>query len=102
MGVHAPVVYLGDDRAAYRVGDEPGFAAAFGGLGRDGVRHTLTSVPVGDGAEVPAFQGMLFKPFPYFVFELDPVPFRDALLNPADQNGGGVDAFDLGGLVGGE
>jgi hypothetical protein len=45
---------------------------------------------------------MLGQPFPYFVFELEPVPFRYALLNAADKDGGGVDAFDIGGLVGGE
>jgi hypothetical protein len=45
---------------------------------------------------------MLDEPFPDFLFQLQPVPFGDALLDPADQDGGGVDAFDAGGLVGGE
>jgi len=45
---------------------------------------------------------MLDQPFPDFLFQLQPVPFRDALLDPAYQYGGGVDAFDVGGLVGGE
>ena len=33
---------------------------------------------------------------------LEPVPFRYSLLDPGDQDGGGVDPFDAGGLVGGE
>jgi len=45
---------------------------------------------------------VFFETFPDFVFELDPVPFRDALLNPPDQHRCRVDAFDLGGFVGGE
>ena len=53
-------------------------------------------------ADVPAVQGMLDQPFPGFLFQLEPEPFRDALLHPPDQHGGGVDALDDGGLVGGE
>jgi hypothetical protein len=45
---------------------------------------------------------MLDEAFPDLFLELEPVPFRDALLDPPDQDGGGVDAFDVGGLVGGE
>jgi hypothetical protein len=45
---------------------------------------------------------MLDQPFPDLLLQLQPVPFRDALLDAADQDGGGVDAFDVGGLVGGE
>jgi len=98
----APRVHLGDDRGAVRVQDEPGFGAALGGLERDRVRDPLGGVPVGGGADVPAVQGMLDEPFPDFLLQLQPVPFRDPLLDPADQDRGGVDAFDVGGLVGGE
>jgi len=45
---------------------------------------------------------MLDEAFPDLFLELEAEPFRDALLDPADQNRGGVDAFDVGGLVGGE
>ena len=77
--------------------DEAGFGAAFGGLAGMGCGYPVAGVAVGDGAEVPPVQGVFFQPFPDFVFELDPVPFRDALLNPPDQNGGRVDPFDLSG-----
>ena len=60
------------------------------------------SNPYGGGADVPAVQGMLDQPFPDLFLELEPVPFRDALLDPADEYGGRVDAFDIGRLVGGE
>ena len=40
--------------------------------------------------------------FPDLLLQLEPVPFRHALLDPPDQDGGGVDSFDVGGLVGGE
>ena len=66
------------------------------------VRDPVGEVPVGGGADVPPVQGVLDEPFPGFLLELQPEPFRDALLDPADQDGGGVDAFDDGGLVGGE
>ena len=101
--VHGPPrVHLRDDRGAVRVQDEPGFGAALGGLERDGVRDPVGGVPVGRGADVPPVHGMLDQPFPDLLLQLEPVPFRDALLYPADQDGGGVDAFDVGGLVGGE
>jgi hypothetical protein len=45
---------------------------------------------------------MLDESFPDLFLQLQPVPFGDALLDPADEDGGGVDAFDVGGLVGGE
>jgi hypothetical protein len=81
---------------------EPGFGAALGGLERDRMGDPLGGVPVGRGADVPPVQGMLDQPFPDFLFQLQPVPFRHALLDPPDQHRGGVDAFDIGGLVGGE
>ena len=96
------VYMLGDDRGAVRVEGEPGFGAALGGLERDRVRDPVGQVAVGRGADVPPVHAMLDEPFPDFLFQLEPVPFRDALLDPADEDGGGVDAFDVGGLVGGE
>ena len=98
----APGVDLPDDRGAGGVQDEPGFGAALRGLDRDGVRDPLGGVAVGGGADVPAVEGMLDEAFPDLFLELEPVPFRDGLLDPPDQDGGGVDALDVGGLVGGE
>ncbi len=45
---------------------------------------------------------MLDQPFPDLLFQLEPVPFRDALLDPPHQDRGRIHAFDVGGLVGGE
>jgi hypothetical protein len=45
---------------------------------------------------------VLDQPFPDFFLELDAVPLGDALLDPADKDGGGLDPGDVGGLVGGE
>ena len=59
-------------------------------------------VPVGRAADVPPGQGVLTQSVPGFLLDLEPEPFRDALLDPPDQDGGGVDAFDVDGLVGGE
>jgi hypothetical protein len=42
---------------------------------------------------------MLDEPFPDLFFELEPEPFRYPLLDPPDQDGSGVNAFDVGGLV---
>ena len=98
----APLVDQGDDRRVDRVGDEPGFGAAFGGLGRDGVRVAFPGVAGRDLAEVPPGEGMFLQPVPHFVFELEPEPFGDTLLNAPDQDGGRVDPFDAERLVGGE
>ena len=101
--VHRPPrVDASDDGCADRVQDEPGFGAALGGLERDRVRDPLGQVAVGGGADVPSVQGMLDQSFPDLLLQLEPVPFRHALLNPPDQDRGGVDALDVGGLVGGE
>ena len=59
-------------------------------------------VAVGDAADVPPFGGVLAQPFPGLFFQLQPEPFRDALLDAADENGGGADPGDISGLVGGE
>ena len=85
-----------------RVQDQAGFGAALGGLERHRVRDPLSQESVGRGADVPAVQGMLHQPFPDLLLQLEPVPFRDPLFHAADQDGGGVDAFDVGGLVGSE
>jgi hypothetical protein len=45
---------------------------------------------------------VLTQPFPGFLLDLEPVPLRDALLHPPDQDRGGVHAFDVDRLVGGE
>jgi hypothetical protein len=99
---HPPGVDLGDDRPAHGVEDEPGFGAALAGFDGHGVGDAFGLVPVGGGADVPAGQGVLSQSFPRFFLDLEPEPFRDALLYPADKDGGGVDAFDAGLLVGGE
>jgi len=91
-----------DHAGAVRVEDQAGFGASLGGLERDRVRDPVSEVAVGRGADVPAVEGMLDESFPDLFLELEPVPFRDALLDPADQNRSGVDAFDVGGLVGSE
>jgi Domain of unknown function (DUF5753) len=84
------------------VGDQAGLGGALGGLVRGGVRDPVGGVPVGDGADVPPVQGVLPQPFPGLLLDLEPVPFRDALLHAADQDGGGVHALHADGLVGGE
>jgi hypothetical protein len=45
---------------------------------------------------------VLDQALPSFLLQLQPEPLGHALLHPADQDGGGVDALDDGGLVGGE
>jgi hypothetical protein len=45
---------------------------------------------------------MLLESFPSFLLDLEPEVLRHALLDAAGQDGGGVDALDVGGLVGGE
>jgi hypothetical protein len=45
---------------------------------------------------------MLHQSFPVLLLKLEPEPFRHPLFDPADKNGGGIDAGDLGGLIGGE
>jgi hypothetical protein len=92
----------GHDRAALGVGDEPALGPALVGFGFDRVRDAVGEVAVGRGADVPPVQGMLLEPFPGFFLDLQPEPFGHALLDAADQDGGGIDAFDGGGLVGGE
>ena len=107
-GGHAELVHdpPGEDllhhRGPLRVQRQPGLGAALGGLGGDRVRDPVGEVAVGGGADVPPVQGVLDQPFPGFLLQLQPEPFRHALLHPADENRGGVDAFDDGGLVGGE
>ena len=93
---------LHHDRGADRVQGEAGFGAALGGFDRDRVGDPVGDVPVGGWAGVPAFQGMVDESFPAFLLQGEPVPFRDALLDPPDQNGVLVHAFDVDGLVGGE
>jgi hypothetical protein len=46
--------------------------------------------------------GALFVPVPGFLLQLEPVPLCDALLDPPHQDRGGVHAFDVDRLVGGE
>ena len=107
-GGHAEFVHgppgedLFHDRDAFRVFGEPGFGAALAGLDRHRVRAPVGEVAVGGGADVPPVQGVLDEPFPGFLFQLEPEPFRHALFHPPDQDGGGVHAFDDGGLIGGE
>ena len=107
-GGHAELVHgppgedLRHDRGAVGVAGEPGLGAALAGLDRDRVRDAVREVPVGGGADVPPVQGVLDEAFPGFLLQLEPEPFRDALLHPPDQDGGGIDAVDDGGLVGGE
>jgi len=62
----------------------------------------LGLVAVGGGADVPPVQGVLPQAFPGFLLDLEPVPFRDPLLDPPDQDGGGVHARNVNWLVGGE
>lgn len=100
--LHSPGVDRGDDGRVHRVGDEPGFDPAFGGFDRVGVGVAFAVVADGDGADVPAVEGVFFQPVPDLAFQLEPVPSGHALLDPADENHGGVDAFDVEGLVGGE
>jgi hypothetical protein len=107
-----PGADAGTQRGGGRVGGEffqfedlgvlRGLDPADAGVDRGGLGVAVGGVSVGRAADVPAVQGMLDQPFPDFLFELEPVLFRDALLDPPDQYGGGVDAFDIGGLVGGE
>ena len=88
--------------ARSRVLDEPGLSTALRGLERHRVRDPVGGVSVGRSADVPPVHAMLDQPFPDFLLQLEPVPFRHSLLYPADKNRGGVNALDIGGLVGGE
>ena len=97
-----PGVDLLDDRGAVRVQGQPGLGEALGGLGRVGVGDFLGQVAVGDLADVPALLAVLAEPFPGFFFQLEAEVFGESLLDPADQKSGRVDAFNVGGLVGGE
>jgi hypothetical protein len=45
---------------------------------------------------------VFLESFPRFFFQLEPVPFRHALLDPADKDSSRVDPLNRGGLVGGE
>jgi hypothetical protein len=98
----APFVDLGDDGGAGRVQDQAAFGPALGGFGRGGVGDALGQVPVGGGADIPAGQRVFLEAFPGLFLQLQAEPFRDALLYPADEYGGGVDSLDGGRLVGGE
>jgi hypothetical protein len=101
--VHGPPgVDLLDDGGAVRVGDEPGLGQSLGGLRRVGVGHFLGEIAVGNFADVPPLLAVLPQPFPHFLFQLEAEVFGESLLDPADQQSGGVDAFDVGGLVGSE
>src|SRR5260370_30064543 len=86
---------------ARRVGHQAGLRPALGGLHGDGVGYAVGLVPVG-GADVPPVQAVLPQPFPGFLLDLEPVPLRDAPLDPADQDGGRVHAFQVDWLVGGQ
>ena len=99
---HPPPVDLGHDRREDGVGDQPRFGAAFRRLDRVGMRMLFRQIPGGDFPQVPAGQGVFPEPGPYFFAELEPVPFRDALFHPPDQNGRRVDPGDIKRLVGGE
>ncbi len=100
--IDSPVVYLADDRPVYGVLGEAGFAAAFSGLDGVGVRVLFPKVADRGLTEVPPGERAFFEAVPYFAFELEPVPFRHALLYPADKYRGRVDSFDAEWLVGGE
>src|SRR6202012_5936074 len=89
-----PPVDLGDHRAAGRVDGEAGFGAAGGGFHRIRGGGPVRERAVGGGADVPAIVVVFFQPFPHFFFQLQPVPFRNTLLDPADQDSGGVDPLD--------
>jgi len=45
---------------------------------------------------------VLAQPFPGFLLDLEPVPLHHALLDPPDQDGGGVHAFQVDRLIGGQ
>jgi hypothetical protein len=95
----APGEDLLHDRGAGRVEDEAGLGAALGGLHRDRVGDPLGGVPIRRGADVPAVQGVLAQPLPCLLLDLEPIPFRDALLDPADQDAAGVHARQVDRLV---
>ena len=111
-----PVGDLGDAESVHRApGEDPrhhgragrvqgqaGLGAALGGFHRHGMRGPLRLVPVGGCADVPPVQGMLTQPFPGFLLDLKPIPFRYALLDPPDQDRGGVHARQVNGLIGGQ
>ena len=102
VAVDAPGVDSGDDGAAQRVQQQPGLGASLRGFERHGVGDALGAVAVGHGADVPSGQGVLAQPFPCLLLDLQPEVLGDALLDPADQDGGGADVGHVGGLVGGE
>jgi hypothetical protein len=83
----APPVDLGDHGREDRVGDQAGFGAALRCFDRVGVGVFFREVAGGDFAQVPPGQGMLPQPVPDFAFQLEPVPFGDALFHAADQDG---------------
>ena len=94
------VVDLHHDGGPVRIQGQAGFGAALGGLERVRMRHPVRKIPVRDRAEVPPFGSALFQPFPGLFLQLQPEPFRDALLDPPDQNGRRADPGDVGRLIG--
>ncbi|HEV2638519.1 MAG TPA: hypothetical protein VGX23_25460 [Actinocrinis sp.] len=94
---------LGDDRAAYRVGYEAVFGAAFGALGRDRVGDLFGVVAVGRFADVPALADVLDRAFQGQFEHLQDVPLGDRLFDAAGQGGGGAAGSGGGGdgFVGG-
>ena len=98
----APSVNLRDDGGAGRVAGQAGLGAALGGLDGHRVGDALGGVAVGGAADVVPVEGVLAEAFPGFFLDLEPVPLRDALLDPAGQDGGGVHARNVDGFVGGQ
>ncbi len=76
--------------------------APFGAFERDRVGDFVGEVAVGGFADVVPGDGVLTESAPRLFFELEPEPFRDALLDPAYQDGGGVRAGYVDRLVGRE
>ncbi len=97
-----PLVDLLDHGGALRVEGEAGLVPAFGAFHRHRVRDLVGQVAVGGFADVVPGDGVLTEPAPGFLLELQPEPFRDALLDPADEDGGRVRAGHVDGLIGGE
>jgi hypothetical protein len=91
-----------NDGAAQRVQVQAGLGTALGGLERDRVGYAARGEAVGGGADVPPRQGVLAQPFPGLLLDLQPEILGHALLDAADQHGGGAGFLDAGGLVGGE
>jgi hypothetical protein len=107
-GGHAEMVFYppgedaGDGGHAGRVGGEAGFGAALGGFAGHGVGDADGGVPVGGVADVPPGYGVLAQAVPGFFLDLEAEVLGYALFHAADQDGGGGDFRDGGGLVGGE